>query len=68
MRFSEFILDQFPNHVVLTDYWIESNARSRCETEVEFKNNPPKFDEKISIRHHRMTIALAMPQRKNHGL
>ncbi len=47
----------------LSDYYASKYAEMLCETELKFRNNPPKFNEELSIRHHRMTIALAMPDK-----
>lgn len=47
-------------------YWdslAENAARQICSSEWRKPDWKPKFDEEMSIRHHKMTIALAMPDR-----
>jgi hypothetical protein len=62
MRFSEMkLLTNYPRD-------IEYRAKIACESNWRKDDWKPDFDEQLAIRHHRMTIALAMPQRKNHGL
>jgi hypothetical protein len=70
MRFSEMNIEKFPfsNSTQWIDFTVERLARERCE---RFSRQPDfkrPYDEKLAIRHHRMTIALALPERKNHGL
>jgi hypothetical protein len=50
------------------DSVVQDLAIKTCSADWRQPNWKPEFDEKLAIRHHKMTIALAMPQRKNHGL
>ncbi len=60
--FSEMDLNRFPfsSDEMACDWYVENRARHQCEREKDFK---PEYNQKLSIRHHKMTIALAMTDR-----
>ena len=66
MRFSEMDLRKWPHEIA--DNHARFFSKKMCESNWRKSSWKPEFNEKIAIRHHKMTIALAMPQRKNHGL
>jgi hypothetical protein len=58
MRFSEMRL--FTDYPRNTKYLIPIY----CEQQRKSLESKPEFNLRLAIRHHRMTIALAMPQRE----
>jgi hypothetical protein len=53
--------------MAFSDTFTEQHAKDRCEAVFRQSEFRPDFNEKLAIRHHRMTIALAMPQRGKNG-
>jgi hypothetical protein len=60
--FSEMDLERFPisSDEMVCDWYVANRVRTQGEREKDFK---PEFDRKLSIRHHKMTLALAMPDK-----
>lgn len=61
MRFSELDKNKWPHYIA--DYVAENMARQLCEAKCRQEDFKPFYNKEISIRHHKMTIALAMPDR-----
>lgn len=60
-NFSEMNDHRFPHY--MADGVIKSLSKQLCEADCRQEGFKSSFNKQVSIRHHKMTIALAMPDR-----
>lgn len=60
--FSAFDERLYPHH--LDDNTVERMSKKLCEAKCRKEDFTPYYNERLAIRHHKMTIALALPDRK----